>query len=77
MVHSRFFNWRSAFIGFIRLPGGRKNTLAYLDKLNRSVGFPAGTQFALVEQAFLISDEGELVLSPLIPDIQLRAHVIV
>jgi len=43
----------------------------------RKEKFPAGPQFALVEQAFLISDEGELVLSPLIVSIALRAYLTV
>lgn len=37
--------------------------------------FPAGTQVALVKQALLIDDSNELVLSPLIQSIQLRAYL--
>jgi hypothetical protein len=43
-------------------------------KGNKEV-FPVGTQFALIEQAFLISDDGELILSPLILSVQLRAYL--
>ena len=74
--HSFFVDCRSAFIAFMRVPAARKETLAYVEKLNTDV-FPVGTQFALVEQAFVISDKGEMVLSPLVPNIQLRAHLIV
>lgn len=37
--------------------------------------FPVGTQVALVEQALLISDNGELVPSPLFLTVQLRAYI--
>jgi hypothetical protein len=76
VTHSRKLKWRSAFLQFIRLPGGRTKTLKYLEKLkNRTEPFPVRTQFALIEQAFLISDDGELVLSPLIVSISLRAFL--
>ena len=37
--------------------------------------FPVGTQFALVERALLISDEGELAVSPLTLKVLLRAYL--
>ncbi len=46
-----------------------------MEKLKNKKLFPVGTKFALVEQAFLISDDGELILSPLIVSIQLRAYL--
>lgn len=73
--HARIDRWRSAFFQFVRLPGGRDVTLEYIKKLNDREGFPIGTQFALVDQTFLISDQGELVLSPIILSIQLRAYL--
>jgi len=74
--HSDKLLWRSAFLQFIRLPGGRIETLKYLENLKDGAEvFPVGTQFALIEQAFLISDDGELVLSPLIVSVQLRAFL--
>ncbi len=36
--------------------------------------FPTGTRFALVRRAFLVDDKGEIVASPLIESIQLRAY---
>ena len=75
MDHARMARWRSAFFQFVRLPDGREATLEYIKKLNAREVFPVGTQFALIEQAFLVSDEGELVLSPLINNIQLRAYL--
>jgi len=74
-IHSTKFKWRSAFLPFMRVPGGRLATLKCVEKFNRREALPVGTQFALIEQAFLISDEGELVLSPLIVSISLRAYV--
>lgn len=58
----------------MRLPDGRESTLEYINKLNNREVFPAGTQFALIDHAFLISDRGELVLSPFINSIPLRAY---
>ena len=34
LAHARFFSGRSVFLVFLRLPEGRKATLAYLDKLD-------------------------------------------
>jgi hypothetical protein len=67
---------RSMFLQFMRLPGGRAETLEYLERIKKQVRqFPVGTQFALIEQPFLISKEGELVLSPMIVSVQLRAYL--
>ena len=74
-LHTEKLKWRSAFYTFMRLPGGRPETLKYIEKVNRKDGFPVGTQFALIEQAFLISDKGERILSPLIVSISLRAYL--
>jgi hypothetical protein len=73
--HARMARWRSAFIQFVRLPGEREASVEYIKKLNAREVFPVGTQFALIDQAFLISDRGELVLSPFINSIQLRAYL--
>lgn len=60
----------------MRLPGGRTETLEYMARVRQKVEqFPVGTQFALIEQAFLISDEGEMILSPLTVSISLRAYL--
>jgi hypothetical protein len=75
--HSGTNQWRSAFLPFMRAPGGRKETLKCIERHNNKKVFPVGTQFALITQTFLISDEGEMILSPLISEIQLRAYVIV
>ncbi|MEM7012424.1 MAG: hypothetical protein AAF585_13185 [Verrucomicrobiota bacterium] len=75
-IHSQAAGWSSVFLTFMRLPEGRSATLDYLKMVEkREEPFPVGTQFALVEQAFLISNEGELVLSPLVICISLRAYL--
>jgi hypothetical protein len=74
--HDNSAKSRSAFFAFMSVPGSREQTLAAIEKLE-TVAFPTGTQFALVEQAFLISDEFELVLSPLVMNLQLRTHMVV
>lgn len=72
--HTEKLNFRSTFLHFIRLPNGREETLKYLAKRLES-NFPIGTEVALIEQAFLISDEGEMILSPLVVSVQLRAFL--
>ncbi len=37
--------------------------------------FPVGTQVALLQQALLIADSGQLILSPLVQRVQLRAYL--
>lgn len=77
--HQNKLRFRSAFLTFIRLPGSRTETSEYVKKGSRQKGdakqFPVGTQFALIEQAFLISDIGEMILSPLTVSISLRAYL--
>ncbi len=77
--HSEKVRFRSAFLTLVRLPGGRGPTVEYLEGKTTKRGnvgqFPVGTQFAFFEQALLISDEGELVLSPLTISISMRAYL--
>ncbi len=75
-THTSKLYARSIFLQFMRLPGGRTETLSYMESLKKTAEpFPVGTQFALIEQPFLISNEGEMILSPLIVSIQLRAYL--
>ncbi len=67
---------RSMFLQFMRLPGGRTETLEYMERIKtKTEQFPVGTQFALIEQPYLISKEGEMILSPMIVSAQLRAYL--
>ena len=86
--HVRVFAGRSAFLVFIRLPEGRKATLAYLDKLNsftkpwkapRELNpevpqFPVGTQVALVRQLAIVTDDGKPTPTPLTESVQFRTY---
>jgi hypothetical protein len=73
-LHAIEGRWRSAFFQFIQLPGGRDATIEYIDRWKEQNAFPVGTQVALIEKAFLVSDKGELVLSPITLSIQVRAY---
>jgi len=72
--HATEFQWRSAFVSFMSVPGGRLKTLQAIGKIKRNGELPVGTRFALVEQAFLISNDCQLILSPLIVSVSLRAY---
>jgi beta-lactamase regulating signal transducer with metallopeptidase domain len=75
-LHTWNRNGRSMFLQFMRLPGGRATTLAYMERISkRPHQFPVGTQFALVEQPLLISKDGDLIVSPLVVAVQLRAYL--
>lgn len=72
--HASESGWRSVFFQFVRLPSGRDATIDYIDDWKKDDVFPVGTQVALIEKAFLVSDEGEIVLSPMTVGVQLRAY---
>ena len=87
-VHSQFYHVRSPFLVFVRLPGGREETLAYLAKLNRETkswtgvegeadlpNFPPGTAVALVRQMTVIDTSGEIRVTPLTQTLQMRVYV--
>jgi hypothetical protein len=74
-AHVEFAGGRSVFLVFLKLPGGRRATLGYLDKLAESkkqVQFPDGTQVALLRRMVLMNDQGRLQLTPLTESLQLR-----
>ncbi|HEV3256014.1 MAG TPA: hypothetical protein VG013_03975 [Gemmataceae bacterium] len=62
----------SAFLIFLRLPGGRGATLKYL---KRGTGdLPAGAEVALVRRAVLIARSAEITPTNLVESIQLRVY---
>ncbi len=67
-----FTDRSSAIFQFVKVPGGRFETLKSIEALNRGKAFPVGTQFALIEQPFLLTNERRSVLSPLVSRIHLR-----
>ncbi len=92
-IHGEDQMWRAAFTIFVSLPGGREATQGYLQKLEefklpfdtgrggqmhpKTPQFPEGTRWALVRRGLLITSKGEIVSSPLVEGVQLRAfHLI-
>jgi hypothetical protein len=62
----------SAFLIFLRVPGGREAALTHL---KRGPGdLPAGAEVALVRRALLIASPGEVTATNLIESIQLRVY---
>ena len=79
----------SVFLVFLRLPAGRRATLAFFDRLRSFAGpmwapagypnpdlpaFPVGTQVALVRRALLVDRSGAIVASPIVEQVQLRVY---
>jgi hypothetical protein len=82
-AHLHFFNGRSSFLSFLRLPGGRQATVQFLDKLREwaraggrgtAPALPAGTQVALLREAILVTDRGRLIPTRLTESVQLRIY---
>src|SRR5258706_923370 len=74
--HDSFFQYRSAFLLFVRHPEGRQATADYVEKLrsNKWPGVPwvRGMEFVLLRRALLINDHGAPVPSSLTESIQVR-----
>ncbi|HRJ76412.1 MAG TPA: hypothetical protein PLX90_10450, partial [Anaerolineales bacterium] len=73
-INTAPFLGRSIFLVFVRSPNGREETLKFITSLQIESQpiTPIGTEVALVRRMLLISDTGELILSPLIETIQIR-----
>jgi hypothetical protein len=75
-THVEFFDGRSAFFVFLRLPGGREQTRKYIAELRPSGTAPdlpdGRAHFALVRQMQLIDDRGRITLAPVVETLQLR-----
>lgn len=83
-----YFSGRSRFLIFMKLPGGRDATLAYIEKLRSSAQppllgdflnlalpqFPIGTHVALVRQLIVIDNTGHLVPTRVTESVQLRVY---
>jgi hypothetical protein len=74
--HVRFTRGRSVFTVFLRLPGGRKATEAFLMRMRDGdlPQFPEGTQTALLRRMLLIDKTGALRESPLTESLQVRVY---
>lgn len=79
--HARFTGGRSVFVVLLRLPGGRQATEKYVRQLQPDVRpltdgpprFPPGTQVALLRRMMLVNDRGDLQVTPLVEELELRA----
>ena len=76
MSHTERFPFlgRSVFLVFVRNPEGRKATIDFIQSLNTESQseLTIGSAIALVRRMFLIDDQGDLILSPLIETVQIR-----
>jgi hypothetical protein len=79
--HVAFNEGRSAFAAFLRLPGGRDETVKYLKELREwkpkdgkgePPQVPAETQVALARRMLLVNDAGEVVPTRLTETVQVR-----
>src|SRR5262249_31971070 len=75
-THLAVFKGSSIFIVLLRLPGGQKDTAAFIKKLSAGElpPLPAGTQTALVRRMFLIDDRGRLQSTALTEGVQIRVY---
>jgi hypothetical protein len=67
----------SAFLLFLRLPGGREAALDYLQQLPRQSSanhLPAGAEVALVRRALLLASSAKLIPTALTESIQVRVY---
>lgn len=76
MTHTEeypFFG-RSVFLVFIRVPGGRADTLDFIALLNssRHPEAPPGTEVALARRMLHVAQGGEIVLTPILESLQIR-----
>jgi hypothetical protein len=74
--HVRFTKGRSVFVVFLRLPGGRRTTEAFLRKMSNGdlSQFPENTQTALLRRMLLIDRSGTLRESPMTESLQIRVY---
>jgi hypothetical protein len=84
--HTSAFSGTSAFLVFLRLPGGRKEGLEFLERVKERgkavknafeadlPPIPAGTHVALVRQMLLIDSRGQIAPTRITEEVQLRVH---
>jgi hypothetical protein len=85
-VHAQYYQGRSPFLVFMKLPDGREATLSYLKDLNEATSkvkvrdsndlplFPVGTKVALLRQMAVIDDVGRIRATPLTQTLQMRVY---
>jgi hypothetical protein len=84
--HAAAFSGTSTFLILLRLPGGRKAGIDFLELVNERGKFvkeafdvdlpplPAGTQVALVRQMMIVDVRGEIVPTRITEEVQIRVH---
>jgi len=79
--HVTFFEGRSSFLIFLKLPDGRREGLEFVEKLRDPKKAPlgassprSGSQLALLRRAFVLDDAGRIVPTPIVESLQLRVH---
>jgi hypothetical protein len=74
--HVRFIKGRSIFVVFLRLPGGRRATQEFVNKMQNGdlAQLPEGTQTALLRRMLLIDSSGLLRESQLTESLQIRVY---
>ncbi len=77
--HVEFAGGRSVFVSLLRVPGGRKATQEFLDRMppfdatpRELPELPDGSQVAMVRRMVLVDERGELQLTPVTESVQLR-----
>ncbi|MDA0765624.1 MAG: hypothetical protein O3A87_01745 [Verrucomicrobia bacterium] len=88
-IHADYYQGRSPFLVFLRLPGDRKATMGYLNELNQATSraaggeakelpqFPVGTMAALLRRMTVIDDRGRIQLTPVTQTLQMRVYRLV
>lgn len=73
-VQDPHFVGRSAFLVYVRVPGGREVTLRFVEQMTEGAAhdLPVGTEVALVRRMLLIDDHGEIVDTPIVEQVELR-----
>ncbi|MBI4219289.1 MAG: hypothetical protein HY682_04020 [Chloroflexi bacterium] len=73
-VQDAHFLGRSAFLTYVRVPGGRDATLRFVEQMTARTAdaVPVGTEVALVRRMLLVDDTAEIVATPIVEEVEIR-----
>lgn len=80
LKHASFFGGRSLFLVFVRVPGDRNSTLAFVNSLiahQKQLAVPSapvGTHFALVRRILVLDASGRVRSTHLVESLQMRVY---